>query len=82
MTKKNRKNKQKSIFSKREKKFLLENEACRVSTSHNNVPHIAPVTYIYQRNFLFFATDYETRKYKNLKVNNRIAAATDIYTLF
>jgi nitroimidazol reductase NimA-like FMN-containing flavoprotein (pyridoxamine 5'-phosphate oxidase superfamily) len=79
MTKKNRKNKQKSIFSKSEEKFLLENEVCRVSTSHNDVPHIAPVAYIYQKNFLFFATDYETRKYKNIKVNNRIAAAIDVY---
>jgi nitroimidazol reductase NimA-like FMN-containing flavoprotein (pyridoxamine 5'-phosphate oxidase superfamily) len=79
MTKKNRKVKQKPIFSKSEKEFLLENEVCRVSTSHNDVPHITPVTYIYQRNFLFFATDYETRKYNNLKLNNRIAAAIDIY---
>ena len=79
MTKKNRKNEQKSIFSKSEEKFLLENEVCRVSTSHNDVPHIVPVTYIYQKNFLFFATDYETQKYKNLKVNNRIAAVIDVY---
>jgi nitroimidazol reductase NimA-like FMN-containing flavoprotein (pyridoxamine 5'-phosphate oxidase superfamily) len=79
MTKKNGKDKQKSIFSKSEEKFLLENEACRVSTSHNDVPHIAPVTYIYQKNYLFFATDYKTQKYKNLKVNNRIAAAIDVY---
>jgi uncharacterized protein len=79
MTEKNRKNEQKSIFSKSEEKFLLDNEVCRVSTSHNDVPHIAPVTYIYQKSFLFFATDYETQKYKNLKVNNRIAAAIDVY---
>jgi nitroimidazol reductase NimA-like FMN-containing flavoprotein (pyridoxamine 5'-phosphate oxidase superfamily) len=79
MTKKNRKNRQRSIFSKSEERFLLENEVCRVSTSHNDVPHIAPVTYIYQKNLLFFATDYETQKYKNLKVNNRIAAAIDVY---
>ena len=79
MTKKNRKNEQKSIFSKSEEKFLLENEVCRVSTSRNDVPHIVPVTYIYQKNFLFFATDYKTQKYENLKVNNRIAAVIDVY---
>jgi nitroimidazol reductase NimA-like FMN-containing flavoprotein (pyridoxamine 5'-phosphate oxidase superfamily) len=79
MTKKYKKNKQKSIFSKSEEKFLLENEVCRVSTSHNDVPHVVPVTYIYQKNFLFFATDYETQKYKNLEGNNRIAAAIDVY---
>ena len=79
MAKKSRRNSRQAIFSKKERKFLLENEVCRVSTSHNEVPHVAPVAYIYEKNFLFFATDYETRKYKNLKVNNRIAASIDIY---
>ncbi|MGC2385706.1 MAG: pyridoxamine 5'-phosphate oxidase family protein [Nitrososphaeraceae archaeon] len=80
MAKKSRRNSRQAIFSKKERKFLLENEVCRVSTSHNEVPHVAPVAYIYEKNFLFFATDYETRKYKNLKVNNRIAASIDIYS--
>ena len=80
MAKKSRRNSRQAIFSKKERKFLLENEVCRVSTSHNEVPHVTPVAYIYEKNFLFFATDYETRKYKNLKVNNRIAASIDIYS--
>jgi uncharacterized protein len=79
MAKKSRRNSRQAIFNKKERKFLLENEVCRVSTSHNEVPHVTPVAYIYEKNFLFFATDYETRKYKNLKVNNRIAASIDIY---
>ena len=41
--------------------------------------HVTPVAYIYEKNLLFFATDYETRKYKNLKVNNRMASI-DIYS--
>jgi nitroimidazol reductase NimA-like FMN-containing flavoprotein (pyridoxamine 5'-phosphate oxidase superfamily) len=80
MAKKSRRNSRQAIFNKKERKFLLENEVCRVSTSHNEVPHVTPVAYIYEKNFLFFATDYETRKYKNLKVNNRIAASIDIYS--
>lgn len=80
MAKKSRRNSRQAIFNKEERKFLLENEVCRVSTSHNEVPHVTPVAYIYEKNFLFFATDYETRKYKNLKVNNRIAASIDIYS--
>jgi uncharacterized protein len=79
MAKKSRRNSRQAIFNKKERKFLLENEVCRVSTSHNEVPHVTPVAYIYEKNFLFFATDYETRKYKNLKINNRIAASIDIY---
>ena len=80
MAKKSRRNSRQTIFNKKERKFLLENEVCRVSTSHNEVPHVTPVAYIYEKNFLFFATDYETRKCKNLKVNNRIAASIDIYS--
>jgi nitroimidazol reductase NimA-like FMN-containing flavoprotein (pyridoxamine 5'-phosphate oxidase superfamily) len=79
MAKKSRRNSRQAIFNKKEQKFLLENEVCRVSTSHNEVPHVTPVAYIYEINFLFFAKDYGTRKYKNLKVNNRIAASIDIY---
>lgn len=79
MAKKSRRNSRQAIFNKKERKFLLENEVCRVSTSHNEVPHVTPVAYIYEKDLLFFATDYETRKYKNLKVNNRIAASIDIY---
>lgn len=66
-------------FTKSEKKFLLENELCRVATSNNDMPHITPVTYIYENGSFFFATDYNTRKYKNLKVNKNIALAVDVY---
>lgn len=80
MAKKGRKNSKQAKFNKKEEKFLLENEVCRLSTSHNDIPHITPITYIYEKNFLFFATDYETRKYKNIKLNNKIAVAIDTYS--
>jgi uncharacterized protein len=80
MAKKGRKNSKQAKFNKKEEKFLLENEVCRLSTSHNDIPHITPVTYIYEKNFLFFATDYETRKYKNIKLNKKIAVAIDTYS--
>ena len=73
-------NKDKDVkFTKQEEKFLLENEVCRVATSHNDIPHITPVTYIYESGWFFIATDYDTRKYKNLKANKNIALAVDIY---
>ena len=65
--------------TKNEEKFLLENEACRMATSHNDIPHITPVTYIYKDGFFFIATDYNTRKYKNIKANKKIALSMDIY---
>ncbi|HYZ51502.1 MAG TPA: pyridoxamine 5'-phosphate oxidase family protein [Nitrososphaeraceae archaeon] len=66
-------------YTKSEEKFLLENEACRIATSHNDIPHIAPVAYIYKDGFFFIATDYNTRKYKNIKANKNIALSVDIY---
>ena len=66
-------------FSREEEKFLRENELCRVSTSHNDIPHVAPVAYIYNNEAFFFATDYATRKYKNIKVNNNVAISIDTY---
>jgi nitroimidazol reductase NimA-like FMN-containing flavoprotein (pyridoxamine 5'-phosphate oxidase superfamily) len=66
-------------FTRNEEKFLLENEVCRVATIHNDIPHITPVTYIYENGSFFIATDYNTRKFKNLKVNKNIALAVDVY---
>lgn len=57
----------------------MENEICRVATSYNNFPHIVPVNYIYENNFLYFATDYSTRKYRNLRKNRKIAVTIDVY---
>jgi uncharacterized protein len=66
-------------FDKKEEKFLLENEACRVATSYNNTPHITPVSYIFEDGSFFFATGYNTRKYRNLKHNKKVALVVDIY---
>jgi nitroimidazol reductase NimA-like FMN-containing flavoprotein (pyridoxamine 5'-phosphate oxidase superfamily) len=65
-------------FTKKEVSFLLENEVCRVATSHNDIPHIVPVNYIHENNYLYFATDYGTRKYHNLRKNKRIAVTIDV----
>jgi nitroimidazol reductase NimA-like FMN-containing flavoprotein (pyridoxamine 5'-phosphate oxidase superfamily) len=66
-------------FTRKEVSFLLENGVCRVATSHNDIPHIVPVNYIYENNYLYFATDYATRKYHNLQKNKRIAVTIDVY---
>jgi uncharacterized protein len=66
-------------FSDKEIQFLGNNEVCRVATvSPGNIPHVVPVSYIFMDNLLF-ATDYNTRKYKNLKENKNVAIVIDIY---
>src|SRR4029079_6476327 len=67
-------------FSDKEIQFLRNNEICRVATvSPGNMPQVVPFSYIFMDNLLFFATDYNTRKYKNLKENKNVAIVIDIY---
>lgn len=66
-------------FTIKESEFLNENEGCRIATCANDVPHIAPVSYYFEDGFFYFATDYDTKKYTNLKKNNKIAISVDNY---
>jgi nitroimidazol reductase NimA-like FMN-containing flavoprotein (pyridoxamine 5'-phosphate oxidase superfamily) len=38
------------LFTQAERNFLKENEACSIATCHNDEPHIAPVSYIFEEN--------------------------------
>ncbi|CAN5597063.1 hypothetical protein BH18THE1_BH18THE1_04100 [soil metagenome] len=65
----------------KEMEFLSNNEDCRIATvSPDSTPHITPVSYDFQKDMLFFASDYDTKKYKNLKQNPNIALVVDIYS--
>jgi nitroimidazol reductase NimA-like FMN-containing flavoprotein (pyridoxamine 5'-phosphate oxidase superfamily) len=66
-------------FAEAEKKFLKQNELCRVATCHNNIPHITPVNFIFNDDSFYFATDYDSQKYKNLDKNKNIGLVVDIY---
>jgi uncharacterized protein len=80
MTNDNRADNNNIKFSAKEIQFLLNNEVCRVATvSPGNIPHVVPVSYIFIDNSVFFATDYNTRKYKNLKKSKNLALVIDIY---
>ena len=67
-------------FTIKESEFLKENEGCRIATCTKDVPHIAPVSYYFEDGFFYFATDYDTKKYANLKKNDKIAISVDIYS--
>lgn len=66
-------------FSKAEKRFLKRNELCRVATSHNDIPHVTPVNFIFNGSAFYFATDYDSRKYRNLEKNKNVGLVVDIY---
>jgi nitroimidazol reductase NimA-like FMN-containing flavoprotein (pyridoxamine 5'-phosphate oxidase superfamily) len=75
-----RTNNQKEVeIDKKESEFLLKMEVCRISTSHNDIPHVVPVAYIYENGFFYIATDYDTRKYKNVCINNKVSLVVDVY---
>ena len=63
-----------------EESFLTQNEVCRVATSHNDIPHVTTVNYCYIDKFIYFATDYDTRKYRNLEQNRNIGIIIDNYS--
>ena len=66
-------------FSQKEIGFLQEIEECRVATSHDDMPHVKPVSFIYENETILIATDYDTRMYKNLLENPKAAVSIDIY---
>ena len=67
-------------FSRAEKRFLERNELGRSATiSPNGMPHVVPVCYIYGAGNLLVATDYATKKYRNLLGNVGVAFVVDVY---
>jgi nitroimidazol reductase NimA-like FMN-containing flavoprotein (pyridoxamine 5'-phosphate oxidase superfamily) len=65
--------------TQKERKFLLENEACRIATSHDDIPHVVPVAYTYVKGYIIFVTDYGTKKYRNLQLNRNVSIVVDVY---
>ena len=66
-------------FSDAEKDFLNNNEACRLATCHDGMPHVVPVTYVLEDGRFYVATDYQTKKYENIKHDSRVALVVDVY---
>lgn len=67
-------------FSKAERDFLVRNEACRIATCHDSIPHVVPVSYVFKDGIFYIATDYETKKYENIKENGNVALVVDVYS--
>jgi nitroimidazol reductase NimA-like FMN-containing flavoprotein (pyridoxamine 5'-phosphate oxidase superfamily) len=67
------------VFNDKEKKFLNELEEARIATSHDNIPHVKPVSFVLLDNSIVVATDYNTRTYNNIKTNSKTGIVIDIY---
>lgn len=68
-------------FSAAEKKFLKSIEEARFATTSKSLPHVKPVSFVFQDDSFYIATDYKTRTYKNVKENPKAAISIDIYKL-
>jgi uncharacterized protein len=66
-------------FSKKETEFLKSLEEARIATSHNNIPHVKPVSFVFHEGKIIVATDYDTRTFTNIKINSNTAVTIDIY---
>ena len=66
-------------FTKIEEAFLQSIEEARIATSHTDIPHVKPVSFIYNDNIIFIATDYKTRTFKNVKINPKASIVIDVY---
>ena len=66
-------------FSSEEERFLEENELGRLATiSPSGMPHVVPVCYIYHSRSLWISTDCNTRKYRNIVANDKVAFLVDV----
>ncbi len=54
-------------------------EEARIATSHNNIPHVKPVSFVFEDNAIIIATDYNTRAYTNIKSNAQTSIVIDVY---
>ncbi len=66
-------------FSTAEKRFIDDNEVATFATmGPHGMPPVAPVCYVYSSDAFWVATDYGTRKYRNLQRNDRVAFLVDV----
>jgi len=66
-------------FNQKEIEFLELLEEARIATSHDNIPHVKPVSFVFENNIILVATDYNTRTFTNIKSNPHTSIVIDIY---
>ena len=66
-------------FNQKEIEFLKTLEEARIATSHNDIPHVKPVSFVKINDDIIIATDYKTRTHTNIKFNPNVGIVIDIY---
>ena len=66
-------------FTREETSFLESMEEARIATSHDDIPHVKPVSFVFHNDKIIIATDYDTRTFYNVKSNPNVGIVIDIY---
>ncbi|MDF2425053.1 MAG: pyridoxamine 5'-phosphate oxidase family protein [Nitrosopumilus sp.] len=66
-------------FNQKETKFLETLEEARIATSHDDIPHVKPVSYVKINDEIIVATDYNTRTHTNIRLNQNAGIVIDTY---
>ena len=66
-------------FNQKEIEFLNTLEEARIATSHNDIPHVKPVSFVKINDDIIIVTDYKTRTHTNIKFNSNVGIVIDIY---
>jgi len=67
-------------MKKKDLEFLRRHELARLATaSKTGMPHVTPVIYAMDGENVVIATDYGTKKLKNLKENHQVSLVVDDY---
>ena len=67
-------------FTTQEIIFFNTLEEARIATSHDDVPHVKPVSFVYDCGAILVATDYDTRTFLNVRSNPKISIVMDVYS--
>lgn len=67
-------------FSVEEVEFIANNECCRLATCFKNKPHVVPVCHIFMDGYFYISTDYDTKKFYNIKNNPYASLVVDVYS--
>ena len=67
-------------FSDKEIEFIKKKPDCRVATvSEKGWPQVTAVVHVFDNGIIYFITERTTKKFQNLKKNDKIAVIIDTY---
>ena len=67
-------------FTTQEIIFFNTLEEARIATSDDDIPHVKPVSFVYDCGVILVATDYDTRTFLNVTSNPKTSIVMDVYS--